>query len=197
MKKIAFLLASTLLTANATITITDATVTNLGDENGVELTSPNTYALLVAFNNDSFEDIVMGDTVSIGQTIGNGKYFVLDAGESQPFPLAPGTGFVASGAGPYDLSSTPLANDAFAGQNVAMIWFPDLTGTGVTLNTGDIYGVARDSTWILPKEGENVSFNNLFGNTQTAEFVVIVPEPTSALLFSGGLLGFALRRRRS
>lgn len=199
MKKIILILLASGLVTNATITITAGAVTNLADENGNELSSNTTFAILVELSGagDPFDGLVMSDTISIDQTVGDGKYFVLQVGTATD----QGGSLNVSGQGAvsnFDLAGTPLAGNAAAGHNVAFVWFPGLVGN--VLSRNDVYGVAAiydggvaGEEWFLPSDNNAETFQNL---TASAAQFTVVPEPTSIALLGLGAFGFIMRRSR-
>ncbi len=193
MIKIILTLLSSAVLAKATITITGASVANLGDETGGALVTPTTFAMLVALNDDPFDGLIMSDTISVGQTVGNGKYFVLSVGSSADAGVF---GQAAQGAVTDLVLTGPLASDAAAANHVALVWFPGLVGNVVT--TGDNYGVIRATNWVLPSDGSALSFDSfVFPTTiKTAAFIVAIPEPSGVFLVGLGTMAFLGRRRR-
>lgn len=173
-------------------------MSNLADENNTALTSATTYAVLVALNDDPFDGLIMSDTISVGQTVGNGKYYVLQVSNS----FDPGGGFGQVGqvnVSNFDTTGTPLAGNAAVGNQVAFAWFPgQSSGSGTVLSNGDVYGVIRDTNWILPTDlGGSVSFSNLVVGSKQANFVVAVPEPTGIALLGLGAFALIARRKRA
>ncbi|MFT6794281.1 MAG: hypothetical protein ACJAR1_002288 [Rubritalea sp.] len=195
MKKIIILLLVSGTLANAVITVAGGLVTNLADENNTELSAPTTFAVLVALNNDSFDGLVMSDTISIGETVGEGKYFVL---QTETTVDASSNGFGEAGQvdiANYNIVGTPLADNAAAGNNVAFLWFPGLVGS--TLSTVDVYGAVSNVDWVLPADGATLTFTNLTGSPQQANFTIQpIPEPSSIALLGLGAFGLLMRRRR-
>jgi hypothetical protein len=195
MKKIIILLLVSGTLANAVITVAGGLVTNLADENNTELSAPTTFAVLVALNNDSFDGLVMSDTISIGETVGEGKYFVL---QTETTVDASSNGFGEAGQvdiANYNIVGTPLAENAAAGNNVAFVWFPGLVGS--TLSTVDVYGAVSNVDWVLPADGATLTFTNLTGSPQQANFTIQpIPEPSSIALLGLGAFGLLMRRRR-
>lgn len=195
MKKIIILLLVSGTLANAVITVAGGLVTNLADENNTELSAPTTFAVLVALNNDSFDGLVMSDTISIGETVGEGKYFVL---QTETTVDASSNGFGEAGQvdiANYNIVGTPLADNAAAGNNVAFVWFPGLVGS--TLSTVDVYGAVSNVDWVLPADGATLTFTNLTGSPQQANFTIQpIPEPSSIALLGLGAFGLLMRRRR-
>jgi hypothetical protein len=195
MKKIIILLLVSGTLANAVITVAGGLVTNLADENNTELSAPTTFAVLVALNNDSFDGLVMSDTISIGETVGEGKYFVL---QTETTVDASSNGFGEAGQvdiANYNIVGTPLAENAAAGNNVAFVWFPGLVGS--TLSTADVYGAVSNVDWVLPADGATLTFTNLTGSPQQANFTIQpIPEPSSIALLGLGAFGLLMRRRR-
>tara|TARA_B110000881_G_scaffold219522_1_gene241645 strand:- start:1064 stop:1654 length:591 start_codon:yes stop_codon:yes gene_type:complete len=195
MKKIIILLLVSGTLANAVITVAGGLVTNLADENNTELSAPTTFAVLVALNNDSFDGLVMSDTISIGETVGEGKYFVL---QTETTVDASSNGFGEAGQvdiANYNIVGTPLADNAAAGNNVAFVWFPGLVGS--TLSTVDVYGAVSNVDWVLPADGATLTFTNITGSPQQANFTIQpIPEPSSIALLGLGAFGLLMRRRR-
>lgn len=195
MKKIILTLLASATLGNAAFTLTGGAVSNLADENNVALTSATTYAVLVALNDDPFDGLIMSDTISIGQTVGDGKYFVLQVGTS----FAPGGGFGQVGqvnVNNFNTTGTPLENNAAVGNEVAFVWFPNLVGNQVT--NGDVYGVIRGVDWVLPTDlGGSSSYSNFVSGSKQANFVVAIPEPTGLALLGLGMLTLISRRRRA
>ncbi|MEZ7968683.1 MAG: PEP-CTERM sorting domain-containing protein [Rubritalea sp.] len=198
MKKIIILLLVSGTLANAVITVAGGLVTNLADENNTELSAPTTFAVLVALNNDSFDGLVMSDTISIGETVGEGKYFVLQTETTIDVSI---NGFGEAGQvdiANYNIVGTPLAGaggGAAAGNNVAFVWFPGLVGSSLT--TVDFYGAVSNVDWILPADGGTLTFTNITGSPQQANFTIQpIPEPSSIALLGLGAFGLLMRRRR-
>ena len=195
MKKIIILLLVSGTLANAVITVAGGLVTNLADENNTELSAPTTFAVLVALNNDSFDGLVMSDTISIGETVGEGKYFVLQTETTIDVSI---NGFGEAGQvdiANYNIVGTPLADNAAAGNNVAFVWFPGLVGS--TLSTVDVYGAVSNVDWVLPADGATLTFTNITGSPQQANFTIQpIPEPSSIALLGLGAFGLLMRRRR-
>ncbi len=197
MKKIFFLLIATASFASAAFTLTSGAVSNLADEDNVALTSATTYAVLVALNDDPFDGLIMSDTISIGQTVGEGKYYVLQVSISSD----PGGSFGQAGqvnVNNFNTTGTPLANNAALGNQVAFVWFPgQSSGSGTELSAGDSYGVIRGSDWLLPTDlGGSISYSNFVVGNKQATFTVQVPEPTGLALISLGAVALIARRRR-
>lgn len=173
---------------------------NFGDSEGNALTGDTQFAVLVALDGvTSFDGLVLNDTISVGETVGNGSYVVLQVGTAALNATFGVTDQVNVDG--FETAGTDIANDIAIGNEVALFWFPELSTSDSVLDNSNTYGYANAADWVLPTDqgGSLVYTNiNLFGSPLTADQIIgVIPEPASTTLLGLGGLALLARRRRA
>lgn len=159
----------------------------------VALASGNTFTFKFAANfdngNKGFDFFAGGDGTVLNFNIGGG------AGVSSSMTLTPTTSAVYDYGGSdavFDVTLTMMSSSSF---------FYDIRrtsslGTQGTLFSGNVSGLTQAPTgfgfYVAGTDAGGAAQNNLYVNSLS-----VVPEPTTLALFSVGLAGLAIRRRKS
>jgi hypothetical protein len=90
-----------------------------------------------------------------------------------------------------------LTNGITQNDKFALVWFSDNTSAN-----GSKYGFFTDASFVMPADGSLTGYGAVFaGNdpirSASNTFGTVIPEPSRAILLLGGMLGLAMRRRRS
>jgi hypothetical protein len=107
-----------------------------------------------------------------------------------------GAGAITTTTGGPDVGTVAglTAGDAFG-----LVWFSNVGDTSASV--GDAYGFFTHGSFTYGGAGSIISFSNAFTGTdpiRSANLTVAgIPEPSRAVLVFGGVLGLAMRRRRT
>ncbi|MFZ4766989.1 MAG: PEP-CTERM sorting domain-containing protein [Roseimicrobium sp.] len=180
----------------------------------------NTTVILVSDTNgfSAPADIaaeLLGVTIATGQTVGSGGKILRVVGASDISGLG-NVGYVDGSI--FDLTALGLTGAAgTAGTDLAIMWFPGLTGTASqVLAGGQAFGFYRTDT-VDTASGADISFNvpadpgaytlasldntpNLLGGISPDAFkapYTVSPEPSRLMLVLLGVVGLITRRKRN
>jgi hypothetical protein len=104
-------------------------------------------------------------------------------------------------AGSVQLNYTGTYQNLQAGDQLAVVWFTNVSDTSTTLSAGQSYGLytENDGTWQTPTIGGDAELTVPGGQDATLTSLSAVPEPGTYALIAGtaALLFAAWRRRQS
>lgn len=207
--------------ANATVTL-DIQTANLRTSGGSII--PNNTTIILVSDTDGFSSPylagaglsqeLLGLTLAAGNTFGTGGKILNVLGATD---LSGSGDFGYNASQVFDLATLGLTGGAgTSGTDLALLWFPGLTGTGAqTLLDGQSYGFYRSDvadvgsggtfTFNMPSDGFSESIyaldTTLGGGIPTSAFnaagtVGAIPEPSRSMLAFIGLIALIGRRRR-
>jgi len=189
---------SLLLTINycsaATISVSGGGVFDVrGSDASLKPDVGDLFIVVASKSNDIFENLLAGDDLSVGSTVGGADDVVIATGSLVDFS---GNRAQQSGFTNLLISDAAEPNPALsAGDHFAFIWFDGVSSTGaVAVNS--VYGIVRASDWVLPSSG-TTSASDVTATQIAGLTVNPVPEPSSVALLGLGSLALLARRRKN